>query len=75
MPRDVPGSVHHDSEVLVIIDGCGNIIVVLLEFSRSHDRVVLTATEVVVSLESFKELGENLVFSLSTLDNSRMLLS
>ena len=55
-PVQVPRIVHHQGEILVIINRGRDIIVVLLEFVLGHDVVwSLVVPYVVLSLESFQK--------------------
>ena len=74
---EVPGVVHHELEVSVIIDGHGDVIVVLNPLLHgnvtiSSIGVTLHVSEVV--LEGVEELSENLILGLLALLDIRVLL-
>lgn len=74
MTAEVPRPVHHYFEVLVVVNGGGDVVVVLDELCEG-DFVVggVVVDEVVVDLEGFQELGEDLVFGFTAFENCGVL--
>lgn len=63
----VPGVIHHDREVLVIVNRAGNVVVVFDEFILGNNVIGGTvSTETVVELERFQKFLEDLVLGLLT---------
>ena len=72
---EVPGVVHHESKVLIIIDGGRDVVVVLFELFLGNDVVRSSLLSAVVSsFEGLEELLENLLLSLLTSQNIWMLI-
>mmetsp|Transcript_15351 Transcript_15351/g.14948 ORF Transcript_15351/g.14948 Transcript_15351/m.14948 type:complete len:526 (-) Transcript_15351:178-1755(-) len=76
VPRDVPGGIHHRRKVHVIVDGGGDVGVVLHELLHGHAAVRLRPMhQVVVRLERLQELPQHLLLRLPPFRHCRMLLS
>ena len=70
----VPGVVHHEGEVLVVIDGSRDVIVVLNPLVLADDVIGgLLVAHRVSSLERFEELRENLLLGLLASNDIRVL--
>jgi len=66
----VPGVGHHQGEVVIIVDGGRDVVVVFFEFLLGDDVVGrIVVTHVVSGLESLQELQENLLFGLLARDD------
>jgi len=62
----VPGAVHHGLEVLVFVNGHGDVVVVLDPFwhgDKSISGITLSSNITVVIFKSVKELSKDLIFS------------
>jgi hypothetical protein len=70
---DVPRVVHHLGEVLVIIDGRGNVVVVFQEFWQAHF-VVTSASIHTMGFKCVEELGVDFGFRFLEAENSGVLL-
>lgn len=73
---DLPRVVHHELEVLVVVDGSRDVVVVLFELLLGHDvvgRVVVA--QVVVRFECLKELKQDLLLGLLAREHVRVCLS
>ena len=72
---EVPGVVHHEGKVVISIDGGRHVVVVFSPLVLGDDVVgSLGVAHGVSSLESFEELGEDLLFSFLARHNIGMLV-
>lgn len=71
----VPRVVHHQGEVLIVVNARRDVGIVFHELLQTHARVTLgPILQAVVGLEGLQELHEDLVLGLLALDDIRVLL-